>query len=171
MRRRGYLGGLLGLGAVALGVAGLSGSESLPRWDPEGTAAAVAIGNRNSESDPEDARPHGIYIWNMQSAEREIGVRVERENPGGSETVLDREFAVPSDEALEITLVEPATYTVRIDLGWARLPYTITERREDFDCNSSSHQVFVRPSGRIQSQSFTTLVLCADRLPGSPTPE
>lgn len=162
MQRRDFLAGLVAMLAIGNWLGRVATAGYLPEWDPASTEAAVAIGNQSSVDDQDETRPHTVVIWNVRDDARSISVRVDRERDGGSETVFDRQFDVPGDGAIQVELVEPASYRVAIGAAGTPDVHELRETKGDFDCNYSTSQVFVLPADGIQSVYVTTLAECVD---------
>ena len=130
----------------------------------------IEIGRRDNVENPDDNRPHELILVNAGDAPREFAINIttQQEDSKRTETVLDSSYDVPvakepKDEApwendIYIELLEPATYTIDLQIPAENTGKQLTIQQEDFDCNWHTHTMIVYGDGRIEvSGSATTL--------------
>lgn len=132
----------------------------------------IEIGSRDSVENPGDNRPHELIMVNAGDAPREfaIDITAQQEDSKRTETVLDSSYDVPvakepKDEApwendIYIELLEPATYTVDLQIPAEDTRKQLTIQQEDFGCNWHTRTVIVYGDGRIEVGGSATTMEC-----------
>ena len=133
-------------------------SAGLEDRDPVETLTA---GDPSAERGPYYTGQHSLSLWNDRS-----GCAFELEITGLEHgTVLDWRGELDGGEYATVEFAQADQYLVAlhvdtVDDSWFWHPI----RRSTFDCNSSGTTVVVRPGGRVEYSSVSTLELC-DRSP------
>lgn len=128
-------------------------------YDPSETAAQRVVGNESATAG-ENVRPHVVSIWNAAPEERTLAVHVYDDRAG--RTRMQDAIDLPADTDLQITLAEPGAYEIEISTTGTNTTETVTVGPEYFDCNASSTNVAVWPTGSVDYRTMTTLALCTD---------
>lgn len=132
--------------------------SELPEYAPEYTYLDFQTGSENTVTDPEQNQPHEIGIWNATA--ETFGITVEIFEQPTESAVLSGTYRLPSDTDLSLTLLEPATYLVRIQPVTTDAKESLHIPRDRFDCNASTTHVGIRENGRINSTLLTTTREC-----------
>ena len=74
--------------------------------------------------------------------------------------VLDRGAGFPAGGRLNVRLVEPAHYEVFVSVPETGQETEFVVDRRWFDCNYSSHNVTVPPSGAVEVTEVSTMMGC-----------
>lgn len=132
----------------------------------------IEIGSRDNVENPDDNRPHELVMVNAGDAPREftINITAQKEDSKQTETVLDSTYDVPvaeepKDEApwendIYIEFLEPATYTIDLQIPAEDIGKQLTIQQEDFDCNWHTRTMIVYGDGRIEVGGTATTMGC-----------
>lgn len=131
-------------------------------YDSDSRYETVAIGDRDAVENPDDNRPHNVYIWNPVEAPRQIDVEIISHDGSseGEEIELEESYDVPGDADVAIELLEPADYMVTVGSPADGSEKRFSVDRESFDCNWYDYQVTVHPDGHIQKTGIATTMGC-----------
>ncbi|WP_254764221.1 hypothetical protein [Natrinema marinum] len=172
MRRRTLLGGSAG---ALCGLAGCVGSafegprarqDDSSRADDAGTEGGdesrrtLVVGDLDSVPFPAAHPPHELVFRNESGAERTVSVEVTADE---DDELLARAFTVPADDALEVVLAEPRSYTVTVTIdrpGGESSAATAIDR-EPFDCTRSSTTVTLGEHG-TGTKSVSESIACPE---------
>jgi len=124
-------------------------------FDPATTYKEIDVGNRIGVND--DFEPHNLRIWNAVSGHREVNLRIL--DRLASATDHQAGYTIPADDALVVTLLDPARYYVQIwgpdiDTETLQVPCSL------FDCNASETRIKISADGTVKSSVISTLVGC-----------
>lgn len=133
----------------------------------------VEMGSRDNVENPGHNRPHNLIIVNGGESPREFAITItaKRNDSKQTETVLNTSFEVPSAEEprdempwendLRIELLEPATYTIDLQIPAEDTGEQLTIQQEDFDCNWHDRWMIVLADGRIEVGGMATTMECS----------
>ncbi|MFD1562056.1 hypothetical protein ACFR99_00510 [Haloarchaeobius amylolyticus] len=168
MRRRhlivgaaGTLGGLAGCvdSALERGETGRNGTAS----DPDsGSDEPITVGDPDAIPFPSAHPPHELELRNESDTERMATVEIRADE---TETLLERDVAVPAGETITFVLVEPRSYTVSItrsdpDDG-SESRTSVGASRHPFDCTRSRTTATLRENG-IETESTSRSASCPE---------
>ena len=132
----------------------------------------IEIGSRDNVENPDDNRPHELIMVNAGDAPREFAINITAQQGDSkqTETVLDSSYEVPvakepKDEApwendIYIELLQPATYTIDLQIPAEDTGKQLTIQQEDFDCNWHTRTMIVYGDGRIEVGGTSTTLGC-----------
>lgn len=133
----------------------------------------IEIGSRDDVENPDDNRPHDLTIVNAGGSAREFAIAITAQQKASkqTETVLDTSYEVPSakkprDEApwgndIHIKLLEPATYSIDLQILAEETSKQLAIQQDDFDCNSHDRWMIVHEVGRIEVGGMATTLECS----------
>ncbi|MFA9416924.1 hypothetical protein [Natrinema sp. HArc-T2] len=166
MRRRhlivgtvGTLGGLAGCVDSALE---RGGAERNGTGDGSGSDEPITVGDPDAVPFPSAQPPHELELRTERDTERTAAVEIRAD---GTETLLERDVAVPAGETITFLLVEPRSYTVSIttsasdDSSESRTAISID--RQPFDCTRSRTTVTLRETG-TETESTSRSTSCPE---------
>lgn len=127
-------------------------------WNPSSRSPVetATLGSREGVPFPDNNRPHSVWVWNAARQDRTITLSVR----AGGTTVDEREYEVPADGWVSVTLDEPATYDLVLAVDGERAG-SVAVDQGNFDCNDSTTKVAVGPDGSVDSVVESTMVACA----------
>lgn len=132
----------------------------------------IEIGSRDNVENQGDNRPHDLVVVNTGEATREftINITAQQNDSKQAETVLEKSYEVPNamkprDEApwendIRIELLEPATYTIDLQIPAEDTGKQITIQQDDFTCNWHTYTMIVQGDGRIEVGGNATTMEC-----------
>lgn len=133
----------------------------------------IEIGSRDNVENPDDNRPYDLMVVNAGESAREFALTVtaQQKDSKQTETVLETSYEVPNakkprDEApwendIRIELLEPATYTIDLQIPAEETGEQLTIQQEDFDCNWHDRWMIVQGDGRIEVGGMSTTMGCS----------
>ncbi len=135
-----------------------SGDRPIEVTLPEGEPyESVEIGSRAGVDDRH--RPHNLRIaTRVDVSSVDVGV-----HDALTETTRHAgRHAIPEDDHLHITLLEPSKYLVTVRVPDVDAATTLRVPCGSFDCNWSATNVVVPETGEIGSSTVTTLIGCPE---------
>lgn len=135
----------------------------------------IEIGSRDTVENPDDNRPHDLVVVNAGDSAREFAITITaRQNDSKqTETVLDTTYDVPNatrpkdeppwENEIFVELLEPATYTVDLQIPAADAGEQLTIQQDDFTCNWHTHTMVAQTDGRIEVGGTATTMGCSTR--------
>lgn len=132
----------------------------------------VKIGSRDNVENPDNNRPHNLLIVNAGDSPREFAITItaQQNDSKQTETVLDTSYEVPNankprdempwENEIRIELLEPATYTIDLEIPAEREGKQLTIQQEEFDCNWHDRWMIVKGDGRIEVGGMATTMGC-----------
>ncbi len=168
MRRRhlivgtvGTLGGLAGCVDSAL-ERGATKRNGTGGGSATGSDEPITVGNSDAVPFPSAHPPHELELRNESDTEQTAAVEIRAD---GTETLLERDIAVPADETVTFVLVEPRAYTVSITRsdpdGGSESRTTVGVSRQPFDCTRSRTTATLRETG-IETESTSRSASCPE---------
>ncbi|WP_436930702.1 hypothetical protein [Halosimplex halobium] len=121
---------------------------------PRETHRRVEVGSR--EGVHEDFQPHDVAVWNAAGYPE---TAVEVVDYATETRPLARTFAIPDDDAVRVSLLEPVPYLVTVRVPDAGAEQTLRVPCPVFDCNDSATQVGLFED-EIRSAAWSTLLAC-----------
>lgn len=134
---------------------------------------ALEIGSRDNLENPRYIDPHEVVIVNDGDSPREVSITitVQRSETKQTETVLETSYEVPTPEEPEdeppwentiyIEIIEPATYTIDLEIPGEDTGMQISIHEEDFSCNRVTHTMSVQANGQIELTETAETVECS----------
>lgn len=172
MRRRTLLAGTTGALCSIAGCVGSAFERSQMEADENASSddaaterdgeprRTVVVGDLDAVPFPSAHPPHELVLRNESGAERTVTVEVATDE---DDELLARDFTVRADDALEVVLAEPRSYTVTVttDRPSGESSATVGIDREPFDCTRSSTTVTLRENG-TGTKSVSKSIACPE---------
>lgn len=134
---------------------------------------AFEIGSRDNVENPKYIDPHEVVIVNDGDSPREVTITIttQRNDTKRTETVLDRSYEIPTaqeprdeppwENSIYIEIIEPAAYTIDLQLPAEDTGMQISISEENWDCNRVTHTMAVQADGQIELTETAEAALCS----------
>ena len=125
------------------------------RWEDWDETERIKLGSREGIDDAYG--PHGIRVINAADAQPvEFGVFDVLED----EVIHHERYDLDHDEYLEVSLLRPSKYLVKVRLPDAGTEHGLRVPCNLFDCNSSSTNLEIVDDDHFRSSVISTMVAC-----------
>lgn len=134
---------------------------------------ALEIGSRDNVENPRYIDPHEVVIVNDGDSPREVAINItaQRNDTKPTETVLDTSYEVsnaqeprdepPRENTIYIEIIEPATYTIDLQIPAEDTGMQISIQEGNFSCNRVLHTMSVQADGQIELTETAEAAECS----------
>lgn len=133
----------------------------------------LEIGSLDNVENPKYIDPHEVVIVNVGDSTREfvIHITAQYDDSKQTETVLDANYEVPNgkeseeepswDNSIYIGIIEPATYTIDLQIPAEETGMQFTIQQEEFSCNRITHTMSVQTDSQIELTEDAEAAQCS----------
>lgn len=133
----------------------------------------LEIGSRDNVENPKYIDPHEVVIVNDGDSPREVTITIstQRNDTKRTEAVLDTSYEIPTaqeprdeppwENSIYIEIIEPAAYTIDLQLPAEDSGMQISISEDNWDCNRVTHTMSVQADGQIELTEMAETVGCS----------